>query len=81
MYGLMVAFEPTRVVPVARGFNDGLNFGNVTTENEEGGADGTKNVRKQECCHCGGDHLKSNHLWLVGKKKKDNKLGKDESGQ
>ena len=43
MYGLMVAFEPTRVVPVARGFNDGLNFGNVTTENEEGGADGNKN--------------------------------------
>ena len=36
MYALMVAFEPTRVAMVSRGFNDGLNFGNFTTKNEEG---------------------------------------------
>ena len=40
IYALMVAFEPTRVVPVSGVFNEGINFGNVTTENKEVGADG-----------------------------------------
>ena len=44
----MVALKPTRVAPVSREFNDGLNFGNVKAENKEGGADGVKNARKQE---------------------------------
>ena len=32
MYGLMVAFDPTRATAVSGGRNDGMNFGNVTDE-------------------------------------------------
>ena len=32
MYGVMVAFDPTRATPVSGGRNKGLNFGNVFTE-------------------------------------------------
>ena len=74
-------FEHTMVALVAGGFNDGLNFGNVMTENEEGGADGTKNLNKQECWHCGGNRFKSNFPQLVREKNKEKKLGKDKSGQ
>ena len=34
MYGLMVAFDPTRAAPVSGGHNEGLNFGNVAIESE-----------------------------------------------
>ena len=37
MYGLVVASEPTRVAPVIRGNNCGLNFSNVATNTEDGG--------------------------------------------
>ena len=69
------------MAPVARGFNDGLNFRNIMTKNEEGGGDGVKTVRNRECCHCGGDQLKRNFPQLVGEKNKDGKSGKDASGQ
>ena len=32
MYGLMVALDPTRETPVARGRNKGLNSGNVVAD-------------------------------------------------
>ena len=32
MYGLMVAFDPTRATAVSRGQNEGMNFRNVTAE-------------------------------------------------
>ena len=60
MYGLMVAFEPTRPTPVSGGRNKGTNFGNVAVEprivgdRDHGG--GT--VRNIECWCCGGDHMK-----------------------
>ena len=64
MYGLMVAFETMRVTPLAGGRNEGLNFGNVvakskgTGNRDHGGGDGTG--IKQECWHCGWEHLKRN---------------------
>ena len=33
---MMVAFEPMRVAPVTGGYNDSINFGNVSTDNEYG---------------------------------------------
>ena len=40
MYDLMVAFEPTGVMPVARGHNEGINFVRTATKNEDkGGGD------------------------------------------
>ena len=36
MYSMMVAFEPMRVAPVTGGYNDSINFGNVSTDNEYG---------------------------------------------
>ena len=50
MYRLMVSFEPTRVTPVARGFNEGMNFGNVATNNEEGRTGKTDSGRKIKGC-------------------------------
>ena len=32
MYGLMVAFDPTRATAVSGGRNEGMNFGNVAAE-------------------------------------------------
>ena len=60
MYRLMVALKPTRVMPVDGGFNDGLNFGNVATDNREGRTGNYDRGRKTECWNCGGYHLKSN---------------------
>ena len=63
MYGLMVAFDPERVTPVAGGCNDGLHFGNEVANSEgtwngdHGGCGGT--WRKLDCWHFGGGHLKS----------------------
>ena len=37
MYGLMVAFEPTRSTPVSGGRNEGMNFGNMAVEPGTGG--------------------------------------------
>ena len=37
MYGLMVAFEPTRATAVSEGRNEGMNFGNVADEPGTGG--------------------------------------------
>ena len=34
MYGIMVAFGSTRATPVARGCNEGLNLGNLSTNSE-----------------------------------------------
>ena len=41
MYSLIVAFEPTRATPVARGRNKGLNFGNVVADSEDPGTGDT----------------------------------------
>ena len=62
MYGLMVAFYPTRTILVARGRNEGLNFVNVIADSEgtgdrDHGGDGGIG-RKLECWNCVGDHLK-----------------------
>ena len=58
MYRWMVAFEPTRATPVARGRNEGLNFGNVVADSEGTGngdtSGGIGTGRKLECWHFGG---------------------------
>ena len=41
MYGIMVAFEPTRATPLARGRNKGLNFGNVVADSKDPGTGDT----------------------------------------
>ena len=35
MYGLMVVFDPARAAPVTVGHNEGLNFSNMATDNED----------------------------------------------
>ena len=37
MYGLMVAFEPTRVTPVSGGRKEGMNFGKVAVKSGTAG--------------------------------------------
>ena len=60
MYGLMVAFDTTRETSVARGHNEGLNFGKVVeTGNGYHGGGGVR-WRKLECWYCVGYHLKNN---------------------
>ena len=62
MYGLMVAFEPTRATSVSPGRNEGMNFGNVAAKPGTGGdrdhGGGRATARKIECWRCGGDHMK-----------------------
>ena len=62
MYGLRVAFEPTRATAVSGGRNKGMNFGNVAAEPGTGGdrdhGGGRATARKIECWRCGGDHMK-----------------------
>ena len=58
MYGLMVAFNPTRAAAVSGGRNEGMNFGNVAAEPGTGG-DGyhgsfSATDRKIVCWRCGG---------------------------
>ena len=61
MYGLMVAFEPTRVTPVSGWINEGMNSGKVAAESgtlgerDHGSGGGTG--RKLECWRCGGEHM------------------------
>ena len=43
MYGVMVAFEPTRATAVARGRNKDLNFGKVVADSK-GTWDGDRGV-------------------------------------
>ena len=56
MYGLMVAFDPTRATPVSRERNKDMNFGNLAVESgntgdgDHGGDSGTG--RKLECWLC-----------------------------
>ena len=53
MYGLMVAFEPTRATPVSGGCNEGMHFGNVAVESitagDGGHVSGGGTGRKFEC--------------------------------
>ena len=53
MYGLMVAFDPTRPAPVSRRQNEGMNFGNMAVKTvTEGYGDrggGGSTGRKIEC--------------------------------
>ena len=65
MYGIFVAFEPTRATLVARGRNKGMNFRNVFADSEDPGTGDTSDGgngagRKLEFWHCGGEHLKIN---------------------
>ena len=81
MYGLMVAFDPTRVPPVAGGHNEGLNFSNMVAESEttgdgDHGSGGGIGIN-MECWHCGGEHLKRN-CPKRAKEKENNK--KDDGG-
>ena len=66
MYGLMVAFEPTRATSVSGERNEGMNFGNVAAKPGTGGdgdhGGGISTVRKIECWRCGGDHMKRDCL-------------------
>ena len=65
MYGLMVAFEPTRATPVdGGGRNESLNLGNVvvdskTTGDGDHGGDGGKGINL-EYWHCGWKNLNRN---------------------
>ena len=58
MYGLIVAFEPTRATAVSGGRNEGMNFGNVAAkpgtrgDGDHGG--GSATARKIECWRCWG---------------------------
>ena len=77
VYGLMVAFDPTRATLVAGGRNEGLNFGNVAVESEttgirEHGSDGDIG-RKLECWRCGGEHMKRDCLKRAKEKEKKQK--------
>ena len=77
MYGLMVAFEPTRATPVAGGCNKGLNFDNVvtnskTTGDEYHGGGGGIGINLK-CWNCGGDHLKRNFQKYAEEKEKNKK--------
>ena len=59
MYGLMVAFDPTRVTLVSGGHNEGLNFGSVAVESKTAG-DRDHDIgggmgRKIECWSSGGN--------------------------
>ena len=62
MYGLMVAFGPTRATAVSGGRNEGMHFGNVEAKPGTGGdgdhGGGSATARKIECWRCGGDHMK-----------------------
>ena len=53
MYGLMVAFKPTRATAVSGERNEGVNFGNVAAETGTGGDEdhggGGATARKIEC--------------------------------
>ena len=64
IYGLMVAFEPTRSTPVARGRNPGLDLGPVVANSETtgDGDHGSSGViwRKLERWKCGGENLERN---------------------
>ena len=85
MYGLMVAFEPTRATPVAGGRNKGLNFGNVVTDYEDPGTGDTNGGgggagRKLEFWHCGGGAPKMK-LPKARQRRKKKKTQKDEGGE
>ena len=62
MYGLMVAFDTTRVTAVSGGRNKGMNFGNVAAKPGTGGdgdhGGGGAIAGEIECWRCGGDHMK-----------------------
>ena len=62
MYGLMVAFDPTRATAVSGGQNEGMDFGNVAAKPGTGGDGdhgyGGATARNIECWRCGGDHMK-----------------------
>ena len=65
MYGLMVAFDPTRATTVSGGRNNGMNFGNMASEPRTGGGrdhgGGGATDRNNECWRCGGDHSNSKY--------------------
>ena len=74
IYGLMMKFEPMRVTLVSRAFNEGLNFGNIATKNEEGGTGDTDSGRKRKYWNCGSNHLKSRiPSWKTREKNKSEK--------
>ena len=81
IYGLMVAFDPTKATAVSGGRNKGMNFGNVTAEpGTEGGRDHggfSYTTRKIECWRCGGDHIKRNFLKRAEEKEKKKKNWED----
>ena len=64
MYGLMVAFDPTRSTAVSEGRNEGMNIRNVVGEPETGGEGDhggfSATTRKIERWFFGGDHMKRN---------------------
>ena len=77
MYGLLVAFDPTRETLVSRGRNEGLNFVNVAVESEIAGdrdhGSGSGIVRNIECWLCGGEHMKRDCQKCTKEKKKEKK--------
>ena len=81
LYGLMVAFEPTRATAVSEGRNEGMNFGNVTAEprtevdRDHGGFSAT--TRNIDCWRCGGDHMKRDCPKRSEEKEKKKNDGED----
>ena len=84
MYGMMVAFDPTRATAVSGGRNEGMNFRNVADEPRTKG-DGehvgfSATSRKIECWNYGGDHMKRDcpkRAEEKEKKKKDEEDGEN----
>ena len=80
MYGLMVAFDPTRATEVSGGQNKGMNFGNVAAKPITGGDrdhDGSSaTARNIECWRCGGDLMKSDFPIRAEEKEKEKVQGR-----
>ena len=75
MYGLMVAFDPTRATPVSGGRSEGLNLWNLAVESKTTGNrehdSGSGIGRNIECWRCGGEtHEKGLSEAFRGKKRK-----------
>ena len=69
-----MAFDPTRATLVARGCNEGLNFGKMAADSRDTGdgdcGSGGGIGRKLEVWHCVGGHPKRNFLKRAEEKEK-----------
>ena len=81
MYGLIVAFDPTKATAVSGGRNEGINIRNVAAKPGTGGdgdhSSGGNIARKIECWRCGGDHMKRDCPKCAEEKENKKKDGED----